>query len=158
MSGLDYFRALAKGELPLSPFAELFGIVPRDADEGRVTSTVRASKWLLSPARTIYGGVLAFFADAAMTAAVGTLLPAGSSCATLDFKVYFLRPGIADDRDLTINGSVVHRGKTLAVTQAEVLNADGKPVVVATGSSMMLPNRPWQPIVVADEAEEDEPG
>ncbi len=156
MSGLDYFRAVAKGALPPSPFAELFGIVARDADEGRVTSTVRASKWLLSPARTIYGGILAYLADAAMTAAVGTLLPKASSCATLDFKIYFLRPGIADDRELTINGSVVHKGKTIAVTQAEILNADGKAIVVASGSSMMLPGKPWRSVAVADEVTADE--
>lgn len=157
VGGLEYFRGVAAGEFPQSPFAELFAMRCDDASDGAATFTAPASEWFLSPARTIYGGILAFFADAAMTAAVATTLPAGSSCATLDLKAHFLRPGIADGTAMTIRGSVVHRGNTLTVARAEILNAEGKPMISATGSSMLLHGRPWQPVAVADEAGEEEP-
>jgi acyl-coenzyme A thioesterase PaaI-like protein len=47
-----------------------------------------------------------------------------------------------DGADLTANAEVIHSGRTIAITRAEVTNAEGKPVLVATGSSMFLPGRP----------------
>jgi uncharacterized protein (TIGR00369 family) len=155
MSGLEVFRAAVAGEIPSPPFAELFGMRTTHAEEGSVTHVIRATQWLCSPARSIYGGILAFLADAAMSAAVATTLPARHSCATLDLKVQFLRPGVGDGRELSVHGSVVHRGKSIAVTRAEVVNADGKPLVLATGSTLLLA-RPWQPVAVADEGSADE--
>jgi len=47
-----------------------------------------------------------------------------------------------DGRDLVSRGTVVHRGRTMAVANAEVRNEDGKQVALATGSAMILPSRP----------------
>jgi uncharacterized protein (TIGR00369 family) len=154
LSGIEFHRAVIAGEIR-SPFAELFGIRATGCDEGSARFAVRASRWLTSPARNVYGGAIAFLADAASMAAVTTTLPAGHSAATLDLKVQFLRPGIADDRDLDVRAHVVHRGNRLAVTRAEIVNADGKPIALATGSTMILP-RPWQSVAVADEPTDEE--
>lgn len=154
-NGLDVFRALIAGELAPAPFSRLFGIRPAEAEEGRAVFQMRASRWLTSPARTIYGGIIALLADAVMTAAVNTTVPSGHSTATIDLKVQYLRPGLADDREITAAGTVVHRGKNIAVTQAEIRSADGKALALATGSSMILA-RPWQPVSVADEQHDDE--
>ncbi|HEX9774151.1 MAG TPA: PaaI family thioesterase [Actinomycetota bacterium] len=153
--GLELMTAGLHGTIPPPPFAVLFGIGLTDVREGTVSAALRATEWLASPARTVYGGVLAFLADMAMTSAVTTTLPAASSCATLDITLHFLRPGICDGRDITVSGEVVHRGRTLAVTRAQVANADGKPLVVATGSSMVLEGRPWADVAVADVAAGD---
>ncbi|HVL33558.1 MAG TPA: PaaI family thioesterase [Actinomycetota bacterium] len=155
MTGLEAFHAYAAGEVPPAPFARLLGIHPREATAGNVTCTMRASKWLTSPARTIYGGNLAFFADFLMTSAASTTMPAKSSVAMLDVKVQYLRPGLADDQDIVGTGTVVHRGRNIAVTRAEIRNAEGKAVALATGSAMVLEGRPWAVVSVADEAEED---
>jgi uncharacterized protein (TIGR00369 family) len=155
LAGLEYFRKLVAGELQRTPFAELIDLHAREAEEGVVSFSIRAREWLCSPARTIYGGVLAFLCDGAMTAAIGTTLPAQHSSAALDLKVQFLRPGIADGTELRVNGSVVHRGRNLAVTRAEVLNAEGKALVLATGSSLVL-QRPWSRVAVADTDSADE--
>jgi uncharacterized protein (TIGR00369 family) len=98
--------------------------------------------WLASPARTVQGGVTAMLADSAMLAAVQTTAPAGTAIAGLDLHVNYLRPVFPDGQNLTARGEVVHRGRTLAVTRAEITNAEGKPVALATGSSMYLPGRP----------------
>jgi acyl-coenzyme A thioesterase PaaI-like protein len=37
---------------------------------------------------------------------------------------------------------MIHSGRTIAITGAQVENADGKPVALATGSAMYLPDRP----------------
>jgi uncharacterized protein (TIGR00369 family) len=73
---------------------------------------------------------------------VETTAPAGTAVAGLDLKINFLRPVLGDGRDLTARASVIRAGRTLVITRAEVENADGKPVALATGSSMYLPGRP----------------
>ncbi|MCA1830578.1 MAG: PaaI family thioesterase [Actinobacteria bacterium] len=156
MSGLECFQRGMKGELEAAPFAQLFGMETVDVSEGMIVHRVRATEWFCSPARTIYGGFLAFFADAAITGAVTTTVPAGSSCASLDLHAHFLRPGLADGRELMARAHVVHRGQSLAVAHAEILNADGKKVLTASGSAMILQGRPWARVSPADEAPPDE--
>jgi uncharacterized protein (TIGR00369 family) len=114
----------------------------REVAEGQVTFTMPASKWLTSPARTMQGGTIAMLAHAALTTAVTSTLEAGAAYRPVDVKVNFLRPGIADGRDLSAHGSVLHRGRTLAVALADVVNSDGKKVATATGSVIILPERP----------------
>jgi acyl-coenzyme A thioesterase PaaI-like protein len=60
----------------------------------------------------------------------------------VDLKVYFLRPAPPDGRDLVARGTVIHRGRSIAIGTSEVVGADGKKVAVATGSAVILPGRP----------------
>ncbi len=81
-------------------------------------------------------------ADFAMLIAVETTTPAGLAFAGLDLKANFLRPVPPDESELTARAEVVHAGRTIAITRATVTNAEGKPVLLATGSSIYLPARP----------------
>lgn len=143
LSALEYFQGAIDGALAPSPFGELFGIRPREVSEGRLVSTTRASEWFCSPARTVYGGVLAFLAEAVLTGAASTTIPAGSTCATLDLTLHFLRPVLPTGEELTCIGQVVHRGRSLIVGTAEIRNAAGKPVVMGNGSLRVLEGRTW---------------
>ena len=80
-------------------------------------------------------------ADAALQTAITTKVPAGTAMASVDLKVNFLRPAPADGRDLTARGAIAHAGRSLVIANAEVSNADGKTVAMATGSAMLLPGR-----------------
>jgi uncharacterized protein (TIGR00369 family) len=142
MPGLEILGRQIKGDLPQPPIHYLTGMTLREVAEGQVTFTMPASKWLTSPARTMQGGTIAMLAHAALTTAVTSTLEAGAAYRPVDVKVNFLRPGIADGRDLSAHGSVLHRGRTLAVALADVVNSDGKKVATATGSVIILPERP----------------
>jgi len=69
-------------------------------------------------------------------------ITAGTAFASVDFKVYFLRPVAPNGQDLVAEGTVTHRGRTVAIGTPEVFNADGKKVAVASGSALVLPGRP----------------
>jgi acyl-coenzyme A thioesterase PaaI-like protein len=60
----------------------------------------------------------------------------------VDLKVYFLRPVPPDGRDLLARGTVIHRGRTIAIATSDVFDAVGKKIAVATGSAVILPGRP----------------
>lgn len=141
MSGIEILRAQMAGELPPPPLSYLTGIRPVEADEGTATFTIAATEWLNSPTGMVQGGVTAMAADVGLASSVLTTLPRGTAFAPLDIKTNFLRPVTADGGDLVVKARVVHRGKSLAVAEAEVLNHRGKRVMLASGTSQILPGR-----------------
>lgn len=136
-SGLDVLQAGIRGELPAPPIHYLTGLRPIDAGDGTATFVMPASEWLNSPLARVQGGTIALLADSALSCAVQTIVPAGTTYLTLDLKVNFLRPVTADGSDLTATGKVVHRGRTLAIANADVVNAEGKKVAFGTGTIML---------------------
>ncbi|MBI4259132.1 MAG: PaaI family thioesterase, partial [Actinobacteria bacterium] len=142
LDGLAIMRGLIAGDLPAPPLHHLIGCRPVEASEGSATFVLPATEWLNSPLARVEGGVTAMLGDLAMAAAVQTTVPPATAFATLDLKVNFLRPLASDGREIRAVGTVVHRGKTVAVAGAEVLDPDGKRAALATGSSMLLPGRP----------------
>lgn len=136
-SGLEVLQACIDGDLPAPPIYYLTGMRPVSAGDGEATFVMPASEWLNSPLARVQGGAIAWLADSALSCAVQTIVPAGTTYVTLDLKVNFLRPVAADGRDLTAHGKVVHRGRTLAIANAEVLNAEGKKVAFGSGTIML---------------------
>src|SRR5580693_6405927 len=141
--GLGVLQSLITGDLPAPPIARLCGITPVAAEAGTTTWKMPASGWLCAPVQgRLYGGAIAMLAGTAIDGAVQTTLPAGTAFAPVDLKVYFLRPVPPDGRDLVARGTVIHRGRSIAIGTSEVFDADGKKVAVATGSAVILPGRP----------------
>jgi uncharacterized protein (TIGR00369 family) len=141
--GLGVLQSLITGDLPAPPLAHFCGITPVDARAGTTTWKMPASKWLCAPVQgRLYGGAIAMLAGTAIDGTVQTTLPAGTALAPVDLKVYFLRPVPPDGRELMARGTVIHRGRSIAIGTSDVFDADGKKVAVATGSSLILPGRP----------------
>ena len=138
-SGRELLDGWTDGSLPLPPVCHLFGMHPQGGADGVAMADMPASGWLMNPAGTVYGGALAMMADAAISFAATTILPVGHSFTTLDLKVNFLRPVRPDGQTLTAEGRIIHAGKRMLVASGEVLDAQGRQVVVATGSQMLVP-------------------
>jgi uncharacterized protein (TIGR00369 family) len=153
LSGLEVMRGHISGELPPPPICKLTGIWPITAEDGAMTWTMPATEWMSSPvAGQLYGGLTAFLAGMAIDGAFETVMPAGTAFASLDLKVYLLRPVPPDMRDLTATAQVVQRGRRLCIGTCEVVNADGKSVALGTASAMVLPGRPATVARAIDEA------
>ena len=161
-SGLEVLRAVIAGDLPRPPIHHLTGLRMAKANEGEVVAVLPCSKWLSTSAGTIQGGFTAMLAESAMTSAAFSTAPPDTAVAALDFKVNYLRPVFPDDNDLKARARILHQGRTLAIAAAEITNAEGKQVALATGSSMYLPGRPANLIGVelgsGSSDPEDDPG
>jgi uncharacterized protein (TIGR00369 family) len=142
LPGLAILERQIRGELPAPAIHELTGIRPVEVAEGAATLVMPATEWLNSPTGRLQGGTIAMLADFAMTIAVLTTAPAGQAIAGLDLKVNFLRPVNGDGRELTARANVEHSGRTLAISRSAITDADGKPVMLGTGTTMRLPGRP----------------
>ena len=98
-------------------------IISAEAGIGRVGITV--DERLMHPQQIVHGGVIFTLADTAMSMALLTLLPQGTPFGTVEAKINFLLPVRAGE--LLAEGTVVHMGRSTAVTEATVYNiVDGE--------------------------------
>nr|WP_232429531.1 PaaI family thioesterase [Noviherbaspirillum autotrophicum] len=78
----------------------------------------------------VHGGVVGMIADSAAGYAAMTMVPAGASVLTVEYKMNLVAP--ADGEKLIARGGVVRPGRTLIVTKAEVFAVrDGKEILCA---------------------------
>jgi len=78
-----------------------------------------------------HGGVIGTIADSAGGYAGFTLMPADASVLTVEYKLNLLAP--ADGDRLTARGRVIKPGRTLVVSQADVVvHKDGRETLCAT--------------------------
>lgn len=85
---------------------------------------------------TVHGGVLCDLGDAALSTAYMSTLDDDELFTTVDLTVHYLRP-VRRDR-LEAVGEVVHRGRTIGVSESEITNGDGDLVARLTGTCMTL--------------------
>jgi uncharacterized protein (TIGR00369 family) len=90
----------------------------------------------------IHGGILGMIADTACGYAAFSLMPAGGSLVTVEYKMNILKPGRGD---LVARGKVIRPGRTLTVARAEVYADDGSHVATMLQTLMALPGRPDTP-------------
>jgi uncharacterized protein (TIGR00369 family) len=136
MTGLEVLQAVIAGELPPPPIGELLGLRAVAASDGAATFAIPAHAWLAQPLGFVQGGVTACLADSAMASAVQTTVADGRAYAPVDLRVNFLRPVPPDGRELTATATIVHRGRSMAYTRADVVNEDGKIVAIANSTSL----------------------
>ncbi|CAN7644935.1 PaaI family thioesterase [Pseudoduganella sp. LjRoot289] len=78
----------------------------------------------------VHGGVVGMIADSAAGYAAMTMVPASASVLTVEYKMNLLAP--AGGEHLLARGRVIRPGRTLIVTQAEVLAVqDGRETLCA---------------------------
>ena len=142
LSGLEVLQAHVAGELPAPPIHHLTGMGPIEVRGGEAVFAMPCHEWLCSPLATVEGGAIAMLAESALVSAIQTTAPPGAAVAAIDLKVNFIRPVLPDGRELRAHGRVRHAGRTITIAEADVVNADGKIVAVATGSAMVLAGRP----------------
>ncbi len=136
-SALARLSAEIAGKAALPPLGRLTGLRPASAARGDVSFVLPATGWLCAPPPgRVQGGAVATLADAAVTAAIRTAEPAAGRFAGVELKLNYLRPLASDARDARAHGRLIHCGRRIAVASAEVVDADGRMIAVATGSAV----------------------
>jgi uncharacterized protein (TIGR00369 family) len=141
MSGLEYLRAIARGELPTAPMADLIGFDFSEIEEGRVVFECTPAEYHYNPIGAVHGGLACTLFDSAMGCAVHTMLPAGVGYTTVELKVNFLRPITLKTGRLLCEGTTIHVGGHIATAEARLLDTSGKLYGHATTTCMIFRNR-----------------
>jgi uncharacterized protein (TIGR00369 family) len=138
MTGIEYLRAMERGELPPPPVAMALGSEIVEIAEGRVVFAMTPEEFHYNPIGSVHGGVITTICDSAMGCAVQSLLPAGTVYTTLELKVNFVRPlTVASGRMLCV-GTVIHMGSRMATAEARLTDEAGKLYAHATTTCMVL--------------------
>lgn len=139
ITGLDWLQAIVGGALPLPPIHHLLGLTMVDVAADTVAVSMPMTPWLSTPWGWPQRGFIALLADAALTSAESTRMTARWRAQPIDVKVSYLRPVPADIGWLTAYASIVHSGRSLIISEAQVVDETGNVVAMATGSAMLLP-------------------
>jgi uncharacterized protein (TIGR00369 family) len=137
MSGLEFMRAMFEGELPSPPITATMGFTGGTADEGKVTFIGEAGEHLYNPIGVVHGGFAMTILDSAMGCAVHTTLAAGEAYTSLETNVNFVRPITLETGPVRCEGTVLHRGGTVATAEGRLI-AERTGKLLAHGTSTCL--------------------
>ena len=102
---------------------------------GRLVATLPVRDELLTPFKTLHGGVMAGLVDHVLGCVLYPLMPRGQWAATTEFKLNYLAPVFAG-AELRAESTVIALGRRTAVVQVEVTNGD-QLVCVAQGTLLV---------------------
>jgi uncharacterized protein (TIGR00369 family) len=109
-------------------------VVRPESPDGAV-SAVRLVDGMQNSMGTVHGGVLAALADGAQEA----FRDRAGATRPLSLTVEYLRPAHVADRLLSCHSAFVRRGRRFWTVRTEIRRPDGRVVLQATGTSLVLP-------------------
>ncbi len=140
MSGVDWLRAVAAGDLPGPPVLVTIGIETFTVvGEGRVELTLIPGEHHLNPIGTMHGGVIATLLDTVAACSVHTTLDQGIAYTSLDLSTRFIRPVTVATGRIRAEGSVMSRGSRTATAEARLFDARDRLLAHATSTCLVCP-------------------
>jgi len=121
------------------------------------TFTMPVTDWLLCPQGVVSGATLSFLVDAALACTVQTALPPATPYSTAEISLSFLRTVVPQSGILTARGRLIHVGKTIAVSQVEVMDDAARLLAVTSTRCAILP-RIAAPSEIVERALKTPPG
>ena len=95
----------------------------------------------------VHGGALMTLLDVAMAHAIRGVDEEDVSCATIEMKTSFMRGAVGP---ITAQARLIHRTKSMAVTEATGMDSTGQPCCHATGTFKVFRRKPQEPQAAAD--------
>jgi uncharacterized protein (TIGR00369 family) len=114
-----------------------FGLI--EVSEGRAVFRGLPGTRHLNPLGGVHGGWAAAILDSALGCCVQTLLAKGEAYTTAEFKVNLTRPITPQTGEVVCEGRVIHKGRTLAVSEATLKDAKGKLLAFGTETCAIFP-------------------
>ena len=142
LSGLEYMRRVAAGDIEGAPMVRLLGMRMTEVDEGRVSITAEVRPEHENGLGIAHGGLAATLLDTALSCAVNTVMPAGMVFTTLEMKINYVRAIRRENSPLTCTGTVVHAGSRTATAEGRIVDSEGKLYAHGTVTCIAFKERP----------------
>ena len=137
MTGLEHLQAIARGDLPPAPIAQLLGFGPVEVEHGRVVFAGTPGPEHYNPIGSVHGGYAATLLDSALGRAGQTTLGAGSGYTTLELSVNYVRAITAETGRVIAEGKIVHSGRRMATAEARLFT-EGEEKLLAHAKTTCL--------------------
>lgn len=138
-SGLEFLQRIVDGRYPAPSISARMNFGLSEVSEGRVVFRGVPGERHFNPLGMVHGGWASTILDSALGCAVHTMLAAGEAYTTVEFKVNLTRPITAKTGEVACEGKVVHKGRTLAVSEARLVDKDGKLLAFGTETCTIFP-------------------
>lgn len=138
-SGRDLLQRVVDGLYPAPPIAGLLNFALTEVEDGRVVFRGMPGERHLNPLGSVHGGWAATLLDSALGCAVHSLLDKGEAYTTAEFKVNLTRPITPKTGEVICEGRVIHKGRTLAVSEATLKDGSGKLLAFGTETCSIFP-------------------
>lgn len=139
LSGIELLQRVIDGDYPAPPIAERMNFALVEVSEGRAVFKGVPGERHLNPLGGVHGGWAATIMDSALGCCVHTLMAVGEAYTTAEMKINYTRPITPQTGLVTCEGKVVHRGRTLAVSEARLTDAAGKLLAFGTETCAIFP-------------------
>ena len=136
LSGLEFLRAMMRGEQPSPLMSKTLGFRLVEVAEGVAIFEGEPSPALLNPLGAVHGGWALTLIDSATGCAVHTTLPPGVGYTTVETKVNFTRAIDPEGGPVRCEGRVLSRGRTIATADASLRDGNGR--LLAHGTSTLI--------------------
>lgn len=141
LSGLDYLRAIAGGQIAAAPIAVLLGMSILAVEPGHVVFGLDVGEHLYNPIGSVHGGVFCTLLDSAMGCAVHSSLDRGQAYTTLELKVNLVKALTTKTPSVVATGQVVSAGLRVITASGQITGPDGTLYAHATTTCLVLPPR-----------------
>ena len=138
LSGLEYMRKMAAGELPPSGMGQLLGFKLVEVSEGRAVFTVTPDERHYNGLGIAHGGLAATVLDSALGCAINTMLPAGRIFTTLEMKINYVRPLRRETGEVRCEATTIHVGGRTATAEGRIVDAAGKLYAHGTATCILF--------------------
>jgi uncharacterized protein (TIGR00369 family) len=139
LSGREFLQAIMDGRLPAPAIAKTMSFWLTEIGDGFAAFEGDAGPHLLNPLGIVHGGWALTLIDSAAGCAAHTLVPTGSSYATIETKANFSRAITKDTGRVRAEGHAIGRGRRIISCEARVVDAKGRLLAHGTSTIMVLP-------------------
>lgn len=139
MSGIEFFEAVRRGELPPPMIGTLMNFHAVAFEKGRFVFQGTPRYEHYNPLGIVHGGYAATLLDSCVGCAVHTMLPAGKGYTTLELKVNYLRAMTTKTGPVRAEGKVISVGNQAGVAEGRLTDTTGRILAFATTTCLVFP-------------------
>lgn len=139
--GLTFLRGLIDGKFPAPPITRTLGFALSEVEHGRAVFTGEPQARHYNPIGTVHGGFAMTLLDSALACAIHSTLAQGEAYTTLEIKVNLVRPLTLKTGLVRAEGRILRRGRSLATSEGDIKDGEGKLYAHATTTCMIFPAR-----------------
>ncbi len=140
LTGLELMQAIIEGKIPHPPMFETIPMRLLEAANGYIKLRAQADGRHLTVFGTVHGGFVTTVLDTVLGSAVQSAMERGVGHATVDVNAKMLK-FIPLDQELIAEGRLLHRSRTLAVSEGSIRSGDGVLLAHGTATAAILQPR-----------------
>lgn len=138
-TGLQLLERVVAGEYPAPSIAARMNFALVEIEAGRAVFRGLPGERHLNPLGGVHGGWAATVMDSALGCCIHAMLGIGEAFSTAEMKINYTRPITPQTGVVTCEGKVVHKGRTLAVSEARLTDGAGRLLAFGTETCSIFP-------------------